>query len=161
MATETQLRVKALGEEIYEFFLREAGEYSNPNEWYELAMGVAYQFQEMIRLSARRNLVTLSSLSYPSGDLDRNMSGDDTKWRVVAGGQSLPPDVRLENASPAGDAPAKAAMGKGCVLRPKGHPLPKGGSAHRRPRLRFSPPLPAAEETRLRVDRTLAAGQQL
>src|SRR5208282_4037741 len=139
MATETQLRVKALGEEIYEFFLREAGEYSNPNEWYELAMGVAYQFQEMIRLSARWNLVTLSSLPYQSGDLDGTMSGKSTKWRVVASGQGVQREVRLENASPVENAPAKATMGQGCVRKPEG-PLAEGGTADRRPRLRFSPP---------------------
>jgi hypothetical protein len=107
MAKETQLRAQVLGEEIYEFFLREASEYSNPNEWYELAMEVAYQFQEMIKRSARSNLVTPSSRPSPSGDFDSRRNGKSAKRTVVVDhSRGLRLGVRPEDASPNADPPA-------------------------------------------------------
>ncbi len=109
MAKETQLRAQVLGEEIYEFFLREASEYSNPNEWYELAMEVAYQFQEMIRRSARSNLVTPSSRPRQSGGSESRTDRKSAKRRVVmADRPGLRTGVRPEDTASSGDTPANS-----------------------------------------------------
>lgn len=59
-------RVDSLAEEMYEHFLREAGEYNNPEELYAIATAVADRFKDQIEQSRRRNLDDLGSLGRSS-----------------------------------------------------------------------------------------------
>ena len=49
-------RVDHLAEQVYDHFLREAGDYTNPDEWYEIAAAVADRFKETIQQSRDRNM---------------------------------------------------------------------------------------------------------
>ena len=50
-------RINYLAEEMYDHFLREASDYSNPDEWYEIAMSVADRFKERLQQSRERNML--------------------------------------------------------------------------------------------------------
>jgi hypothetical protein len=45
-----------LGEDIYDHLLREAGDLTNPSEWYEIAVAAADHLKELILQSQDRNM---------------------------------------------------------------------------------------------------------
>lgn len=49
-------RIDRLSEDTYEHFLRESGDFTNPEEWHEIAMAVADQFKDLIVQSQKRYL---------------------------------------------------------------------------------------------------------
>lgn len=55
---QIQATVNRLGEGVYEHFLREAGDCTDPEEWYLIATRVAEMFRDEIIQSRQRNGIT-------------------------------------------------------------------------------------------------------
>ena len=49
-------RIDRLGEDVYDHLLREAGDYTNPGEWYEIAVGVVERLKKLIVQSREVNM---------------------------------------------------------------------------------------------------------
>jgi hypothetical protein len=63
MMVAMETKIQHLGEDVYEHFLREAGDCTDPEEWYQMALAVAELFRQEILHSADRNMVTLAGYS--------------------------------------------------------------------------------------------------
>ena len=49
-------KINYLVEELYDHYLREAGDYNDPKEWHEIATAVANRFKNQIEQSEQRNM---------------------------------------------------------------------------------------------------------
>jgi hypothetical protein len=61
-----ETRIHRLGEDVYEYFLREAGDFTDPEEWYGVALRVADHFHDEILRSAIRNHVRVADTAAES-----------------------------------------------------------------------------------------------
>ena len=55
MHTTVQPQIDKLSHDIYDYLLREAGDYPNPDEWYEVALTVVERLRAEIIDSRRRH----------------------------------------------------------------------------------------------------------
>jgi len=81
MAANMDSQIDKLSQDLYDYLLREAGNYPNPADWYEIALGVAKRLQEEIIHSRDRNAPLFRmrwKLSPPRYEMRRNL----TRWRT-------------------------------------------------------------------------------
>jgi len=52
-------RINWLGDHVYDCFLKEVGDCSNPNEWYDVAVAVADRFKGLVLQSRDKHMIRI------------------------------------------------------------------------------------------------------
>jgi hypothetical protein len=60
LSVESKIKkINWLGDRVYDCFLKEVGDYSNPEEWYEVALTVADRFKGLILQSRDKHMIRI------------------------------------------------------------------------------------------------------
>lgn len=63
MDTALGSKIDAMSEDVYDYFLREAGDITMADEWYEMALAVADRFKRLIVESMEKNRILVPLLN--------------------------------------------------------------------------------------------------